>query len=157
MNDLPAVLKSLSPSLEPEEILGAMLRMPQANTLTEHEFCEGKNGAPNVYKRTFSAPANTFVAGRTHAIPSYSVLLKGKVVVWCEGKVMKIKAPYIFQSGAGGQKFVLTLKDSVWVNFFATHAKTVDDAEAEIIVPSPAVEAHRLEMANALKTLQEAI
>jgi len=143
MIDLPSVLESLSPALDPNEIVSAMLRMPQAASVTEHEFCDGVEGGARVYKRTMQVPAGTLVAGYAHATDCFNVLLKGKAVVWCDGKVMKIKAPYIFQTKAGVQKFGLFLTDSVWVNFHATTKTTIDEVEAETLLPCPALDAHR--------------
>ena len=143
MTDLPAVLQSLSPTLAPDEIVAEMLRLPQADITTEHEFCPGLPGEARVYKRTMIVPAGTLVAGFAHSTACYNLLLKGRAVVWCSGKVMKIKAPYVFQSEPGAQKFGLFIEDSVWINFHATKETDIDRIESEIFIPSPALNAHR--------------
>lgn len=139
--DLPAIIESVSPSRDINDLAAAMLAMPQAEIATEHEFCAGPDGM-NVYRRAMHVKAGTLVLGFAHATACFNVLLTGEALVWCNGETKRVSAPHVFQSEAGSQKVGLFLTDATWVNFHATKATSVEQVEAEILLPCPALSEH---------------
>jgi len=149
--DLPTIIQSVSASQNLDDLAAAMLEMPQAELRMEHEFCSGPDGM-NVYRRAMHVKAGTLVLGFAHRDACFNILLEGTALIWANGETKQISAPYTFQSEAGVQKIGLFLTDSTWVNFHATKASTVDEVEAEIIIPCPALDEHRRIIAEMTNT-----
>jgi len=142
IHDLPAIIESVSPSRDMNDLAAAMLAMPQAEIITENEFSAGPDGM-NVYRRAMHVKAGTLVMGFAHATACFNVLLTGEALVFCDGQTHHVSAPHVFQSEAGSQKLGLFLTDSTWVTFHATKTTSVEEAVAEITLPSQALIEHQ--------------
>ena len=141
-HDLPAIIESISSTMDLNDLAAEMLKMPQAEIVTEHEFCPGPDGI-NVYRRAMHVKANTLVLGFAHRQACFNILLEGTALIWVKGETKQISAPYIFQTEEGVQKIGLFLTDSTWINFHATKTSTIEDVEAEIFIPCPALDEHK--------------
>jgi len=108
---------------------GAILACPQdvdfLNDFTTHEFCDG------VYCRKFYMPAGTVVVGKMHKKENFFVLVQGEVSILVDdGKVRRIKAPYMTITRPGTKRVVYSHKDSLMMTF---HGNPENDEDIKVL------------------------
>ena len=126
-----------------EKVRGALLefqKVMEANQFSipgddpsvplEHMFSDG------IYVRTITIPAGMWIMGRIHRREHPNVLVKGSVIMMTENGVEKLIAPQHMMSPAGTKRFLYTLEDTIWTTIHRTDAKTVEEAEEDVVCDS---------------------
>lgn len=91
----------------------ALLKMPQANIVTEHVF------TPGLYERKITIPAWTVLTGAAHKTPYHVRLEKGTIAVNTDDGVKVLTAPFEFPAKAGMQRAGRVFEEEVvWVDVY---------------------------------------
>lgn len=115
--------------------------------------------APGVYVREIFMPAGTIVVGKIHKTEHFNIIQKGRVRVFQEGGDFEIAGPLTFVSGAGVQKVLYIMEDTIWSTVHITQERDLVKLEAELIEPDNSYplldrEGERLAIAKASERLQ---
>lgn len=103
-----------------------LLKMPQANIVTEHIFSSGK------YERKITIPAWTVLTGAEHKTPYRVRLEKGTIAVNTDDGVKVLTAPCEFDASAGMQRAGRVFEDEVvWVDIYDNSDDCTDLAVLE--------------------------
>ena len=103
-----------------------LLKMPQANIVTEHVFTPGK------YERKITIPAWTVLTGAEHKTPYCVRLEKGTIAVNTDDGVKVLTAPCEFDASAGMQRAGRVFEDEVvWVDIYDNPDNCTDLAVLE--------------------------
>jgi hypothetical protein len=103
-----------------------LLKMPQANIVTEHIFTPGK------YERKITIPAWTVLTGAEHKTPYRVRLEKGTIAVNTDDGVKVLTAPCEFDASAGMQRAGRVFEDEVvWVDIYDNPDNCTDLAVLE--------------------------
>lgn len=90
-----------------------LLKMPQADIVTEHTFL------PGVYERKITVPAWTVLTGAEHKTDYKIRLEKGTIAVNVEDTVKILVAPMEFDAKAGAQRVGRVFDEEVvWVDIY---------------------------------------
>jgi hypothetical protein len=84
--------------------------------------------APGIYYREIHMPKGAFVLGKIHKTDHLNVISCGKAIVSMNGATPQlVVGPCVIRSGAGVQKMLLILEDTVWAT-----VHTNDDNESDL-------------------------
>lgn len=92
-----------------------------------HTFSDG------VYVREIFMPAGDIVVGHVHKTRHLNIITKGVALVWMNGEVTRITAPYTFESDAGVQKVLYIEEDMLWSTIHVTEETDMDKLEELLI------------------------
>jgi hypothetical protein len=96
-----------------EALQDELLKLPQANIVTEHIF------KPNVYERKITIPPWVVLTGAEHKTPYRVRLEKGTIAVNTDDGVKVLTAPCEFDAKAGMQRAGRVFEDEVvWVDIY---------------------------------------
>ena len=112
-----------------------LAELPQTPMPLTHRF------APGIYLREIFMPANMIVIGMIHKTEHFNVLLKGCCdIVHADGSRERLTAPMTFVSGAGVQKVLHILEDTVWqtIHLNPAESRDIDQLEHDLVEPVPA-------------------
>lgn len=98
-----------------------------------HTFSDG------VYAREIFMPKGMVVIGHVHNTKHLNIISTGKAIVYMEGKVHEITAPFTFESNAGVRKMLYILEDMFWTTIHVTDETDIDTLE-EVLVDRKASE-----------------
>jgi len=97
-----------------ENLQTELLKMPQADIVTEHVFY------PGLYERKITIPAWTVLTGAAHKTDYKIRLEKGTIAVNVGEKVTIMTAPYEFEAKAGEQRVGRVFEEEVvWVDVYS--------------------------------------
>jgi hypothetical protein len=120
---------SVAPAVELERVF---LEAPQLPAPVLHHF------APGIYTRELHMPADSVAVGRSHKKPCLNVLLKGALSLRRDdGSWSTIEAPSMWV-GSAGSKVAVVIKDTVFLNQWATTLRDVAEIEREVLDDSEA-------------------
>lgn len=114
-----------------ERLQAAMAALPQAQLETRHYFADG------MYCRELLIPKGCTLVGKVHKREHFSLLLKGRITLVCDGKRETVKAPAIFVSPAGIKRAGYAHKACVFVNVHRTDSHDLKEIEREVIEDDP--------------------
>lgn len=105
--------KQLSVKSQIENLQNELLKMPQADIVTKHNFL------PGIYERTIIIPAWTVLTGAEHKT-GYTVRLeKGTIAVNVDDTVKILTAPLTFESKPGAQRVGRVFDEEViWTDVY---------------------------------------
>jgi hypothetical protein len=104
---------ALSMSGKVQALEAELLKMPQADIVTEHTFL------PGVYERKITIPAWTVLTGAAHKTDYHVRLEKGTIAVNTEDGVKVFTAPFEFAAKAGMQRAGRVFEEEVvWVDIY---------------------------------------
>jgi hypothetical protein len=130
-----------------EALQSELLKMPQANIVTEHIFL------PGVYERKITIPAWTVLTGAEHKTPYRVRLEKGTIAVNTDDDVKVFTAPAEFPANAGMQRAGRVFDEEVvWVDVYDNPDNCTDLAILEnrlYVVPSCGLADSRTEQQKA--------
>ena len=129
---------SITRKIDFERLAEDMFQLPQAICDLEHMF------APGVYMRMIHLPAGSMILGHEHKTEHFNILLSGSGSTLSEGKIIELKAPMIFKSGAGAQKLILVVEPMLWLTVHESRETNIEKLEDMLVVKSEVVERHRL-------------
>ncbi len=111
-----------------ERLESSMMEMPQVALEVKHYFADG------MYAREMFIPAGTLLTGAVHMFEHINVCTKGDISVLTEDGPKRIKAPATMIARPGTKRVGYAHEDTIWITFHATEAKTVEEAEARLVV-----------------------
>mgnify|MGYP000066485265 CR=1 FL=1 len=109
-----------------------LLKLPQYEPASKHTFHGG------MYCREVFRHAGVLVVGKVHKQEHFYLIVSGTVAITDgEGNVQEVTGPHMFASTPGTKRAVYAVTDALCMTFHRTDAKTVEDAEAELVEDEP--------------------
>jgi len=106
-------------------------KMPQYEPETKHTFHAG------MYCREVWRPAGVLVVGKIHKKEHFYLIVSGTVAITTDDGVQEVTGPHLFSSKPGTKRAVYAVTDALCMTFHAIEAKTVEEAEAELVEAEP--------------------
>ena len=106
-----------------------MVKMPQADLLTEHYFSGG------MYCRKVTRPAGTLIVGKVHKKDHFFMCAQGQIIAWSEKGMVTLNAGDIICSKAGTKRVTLAVTDAIGITFHKTNKLNIEKIERELIEP----------------------
>lgn len=103
--------------------------LPQLEIETEHYFSGG------MYCRKAYQPAGVVAVGKVHKKDHFFMCAKGQMIVWSEKGMITMNAGDVLCSKAGTKRVILSVTDSICINFHKTNKINLDKIEKELIEP----------------------
>jgi hypothetical protein len=128
---LPDVASPTLPAIDRVRAMeAALMAVPEHHIeiVPVHLFAHG------LYVREVSFPAGCIAVGHMHTQEHVVILSKGRMRIVTEDGTTEIAAPATFVVPAGRKNCAYVLEDAVWTNVHASDAKTVEEAEATLIM-----------------------
>lgn len=126
-----------------EALQSELEKLPQYEPQTRHYFHAG------MYCREVFRDANVLVVGKVHKREHFYVICSGRVAITDgDGPAKEVSAPAVIRSMPGTKRAVLSLEPTVCMTFHVCEAKTVEEAEAELVEDEPSL----FSLGNVLKT-----
>lgn len=128
-----------------ETLQRAVEQLPQYEPETRHYFHGG------MYCREVFRDAGVLVVGKAHKREHFYEIVSGRVLI-TDGtnEPREVSAPALIESHPGTKRAVLSLEPTLCRTFHATDARTVEEAEAQLVEDEPS----RYAAGNRLKTLE---
>lgn len=115
-----------------ETLQQELSKLPQYEPQTKHYFHGG------MYCREVFRHAGVLVVGAVHKKEHFYLIVSGTVQITDgEGNAQEVTGPHLFQSKPGTKRAVYAVTDTLCMTFHATEAKTVEDAETELVESDP--------------------
>ena len=112
-----------------DRLQSEMVKMPQAELLTEHFF------SPGMYCRRVYRSAGTLIVGKVHKEPHFFLCAKGEIIAWTENGMKKLQAGDLIESKAGTKRVTLAVTDAIGITIHRTDKTDLDEIESELIEP----------------------
>ena len=125
-----------------DRLQAEMVKMPQAELVTEHFF------SPGMYCRRVFRPAGTLIVGKVHKQPHFFLCAKGEIIAWTENGMKKLQAGDVVESKPGTKRITLATQDSIGITVHKTDKTDLDEIEEELIEEE---EASMFDSGNKLK------
>jgi hypothetical protein len=110
----------------------ALSELPQYQPETKHYFHAG------MYCREVYRDAGVLVVGAVHKKEHFYVIASGVVLITDgENEPRRVTGPAVIQSMPGTKRAVLSVTPTTCLTFHICEAKTVEEAEAELVIPEP--------------------
>ena len=91
-----------------------------------------------MYCREVFRHAGVLVVGAVHKKEHFYLIVSGTVQITDgEGNAQEVTGPHLFQSKPGTKRAVYAVTDTLCMTFHATEAKTVEEAETELVETAP--------------------
>lgn len=118
--------------LDKVQILQAEVsKLPQYEPETKHYFHGG------MYCREVFRHAGVLVVGAVHKKEHFYLIVSGTVAITTDDGVQEVTGPHLFSSKPGTKRAVYSVTDALCMTFHAIEAKTVEEAEAELVEAEP--------------------
>ena len=115
-----------------EALQQELSKLPQYEPETKHYFHGG------MYCREVFRHAGVLVVGAVHKKEHFYLIVSGTVQITDgEGNAQEVTGPHLFQSKPGTKRAVYAVTDTLCMTFHATEAKTVEEAETELVESDP--------------------
>jgi hypothetical protein len=102
-------------------------KLPQYEPETKHYFYGG------MYCREVFRHANVLVVGAVHKKEHFYLIVSGTVAITTDDGVQEVTGPHLFLSKPGTKRAVYAVTDALCMTFHAIEAKSVEEAEAELV------------------------
>jgi len=106
-------------------------KLPQYKPETKHYFHGG------MYCREVFRHAGVLVVGAVHKKEHFYLIVSGTVAITTDDGVQEVTGPHLFSSKPGTKRAVYSVTDALCMTFHAIEAKTVEEAEAELVEAEP--------------------
>jgi hypothetical protein len=106
-------------------------KLPQYEPATKHYFHGG------MYCREVFRHAGVLVVGAVHKKEHFYLIVSGTVAITTDDGVQEVTGPHLFSSKPGTKRAVYAMTDALCMTFHAIEAKTVEEAEAELVEAEP--------------------
>ena len=110
-----------------------MATLPQGENDPQHTL------TPGLYSRRLFMPALSVVVSKIHRREHQFVVLAGSATVINESGASLIRAGYHGVTPAGTRRVLFIHTDSEWMTFHPTDQTTLEDIEADLILPRQAL------------------
>jgi hypothetical protein len=114
-----------------ETLQTEMSKLPQYEPETKHTFHAG------MYCREVWRSAGVLVVGKVHKKEHFYLIVSGTVVITTDDGVQLITGPQLLCSCPGTKRAVYAETDALCMTFHVVDAKTVEDAELELVETDP--------------------
>ena len=101
--------------------------LPQYQPKTTHYFHGG------MYCREVFREAGVLVVGAVHKKEHFYLIVSGTVAITTDEGVQEVTGPHLFLSKPGTKRAVYAITDALCMTFHAIEAKTVEEAESELV------------------------
>ena len=101
--------------------------LPQYEPKTTHYFHGG------MYCREVFREAGVLVVGAVHKKEHFYLIVSGTVAITTDEGVQEVTGPHLFSSKPGTKRAVYAITDALCMTFHAIEAKTVEEAESELV------------------------
>ena len=115
------------------EIEAELAKLPQADFSLINRFADG------LYARQVTIKKGCLLTSKIHLKEHFAFILTGDISVWTDEDYQRVKAPQVLITQPGTKRVLLAHEETVWITVHATKAKTVEEAEAELVSNDPAL------------------
>ena len=110
-----------------ENLQREISKLPQYEPKTTHTFHAG------MYCREVWRPAGVLVIGKVHKKEHFYLIVSGTVAITTDDGVQLVTGPHLLCSTPGTKRAVYAETDALCMTFHVVDAKTIEDAEAELV------------------------
>jgi hypothetical protein len=121
----PEVLFNLRDKVE--TLQAEVSKLPQYEPKTKHTFYAG------MYCREVWRAAGVLIVGKVHKKEHFYLIVSGTVAITTDDGVQSITGPHLLCSKPGTKRAVYAETDALCMTFHVVEAKTVEDAENELV------------------------
>jgi hypothetical protein len=114
-----------------ETLQAELCKLPQYEPETKHTFHAG------MYCREVWRQAGVLVVGKVHKKEHFYLIVSGTVAITTDDGVQSITGPQLLCSTPGTKRAVYAETDALCMTFHVVDAKTVEDAEIELVESDP--------------------
>jgi len=114
-----------------EALQAELCKLPQYEPKTKHTFHAG------MYCREVWRQAGVLVVGKVHKKEHFYLIVSGTVAITTDDGVQLITGPQLLCSTPGTKRVVYAETDALCMTFHVVDAKTVEDAEIELVESDP--------------------
>jgi hypothetical protein len=114
-----------------EALQAELCKLPQYEPETKHTFHAG------MYCREVWRQAGVLVVGKVHKKEHFYLIVSGTVAITTDDGVQSITGPQLLCSTPGTKRAVYAETDALCMTFHVVYAKTVEDAEIELVESDP--------------------
>jgi len=114
-----------------EALQAELCNLPQYEPETKHTFHAG------MYCREVWRQAGVLVVGKVHKKEHFYLIVSGTVAITTNDGVQSITGPQLLCSTPGTKRAVYAETDALCMTFHVVDAKTVEDAEIELVESDP--------------------
>lgn len=114
-----------------EALQAEVSKLPQYEPETKHYFHGG------MYCREVFRGGGVLVVGAVHKKEHFYLIVSGTVAITTDDGVQEVTGPHLFMSKPGTKRAVYAITDARCMTFHAIEAKTVEEAEAELVEEEP--------------------
>lgn len=114
-----------------EALQTELCKLPQYEPKTKHTFYAG------MYCREVWRQAGVLVVGKVHKKEHFYLIVSGTVAITTDDGVQSITGPQLLCSTPGTKRAVYAETDALCMTFHVVDAKTVEDAEIELVESDP--------------------
>jgi len=114
-----------------EALQAEVSKLPQYEPETKHYFHGG------MYCREVFREGGVLVVGAVHKKEHFYLIVSGTVAITTDEGVQEVTGPHLFMSKPGTKRAVYAITDARCMTFHAIEAKTVEEAEAELVEEEP--------------------
>ena len=114
-----------------EALQAELCKLPQYEPETKHTFHAG------MYCREVWRPAGVLVVGKVHKKEHFYLIVSGTVAITTDDGVQLITGPQLLCSTPGTKRAVYAETDALCMTFHVVNARTVEDAEIELVESDP--------------------
>jgi len=114
-----------------EALQAELCKLPQYKPETKHTFHAG------MYCREVWRQAGVLVVGKVHKKEHFYLIVSGTVAITTDDGVQSITGPQLLCSTPGTKRAVYAETDALCMTFHVVDAKTVEDAEIELVESDP--------------------
>jgi quercetin dioxygenase-like cupin family protein len=109
----------------------ALATLPQADFKLVNRFLDG------LYARQVTLPKGCLLTSKVHLRQHLAFILTGDVSVWTDQDFQRVKAPQVIVTEPGTKRVLFAHEDTTWITVHASKAKSVEEAEAELVCNDP--------------------
>jgi hypothetical protein len=110
-----------------ENLQREISKLLQYEPKTTHTFHAG------MYCREVWRPAGVLVVGKVHKKEHFYLIVSGTVAITTDDGVQLVTGPHLLCSTPGTKRAVYAETDALCMTFHVVDAKTIEDAEAELV------------------------
>lgn len=92
-----------------------------------HTFSDG------IYAREIFMPKGMYVVGHIHNTTHLNIISTGKALLYMNGDLSEIEAPFTFESKAGTRKVLYIIEDMFWTTVHVTNETNIDTLENTLV------------------------
>lgn len=125
---------ALAPSMRDRvgRLQSELQKLPQYEPETKHYFHGG------MYCREVWRQAGVLVVGKVHKKEHFYLIVSGTVSITTDDGVQRITGPHLLQCSPGTKRAVLSETDALCMTFHVVDARTIEEAEQELVEPDSA-------------------